>query len=131
MESKDVMEPRVVEAIERSWARETSAEPELWSSENPAKGHCDVSSFVAWEHFGGELVLSQVFVDGELSEHHYTNRIAGIDIDLTRSQFAGTETITEIGALSAQQVQAKQSELHPAVAQRIEDFRQRVNDRLG
>ena len=89
--------PEVIRAIRASWSRETSADPDHWTVENPAKGHCDVSSFVAWEQLGGDLVLAQAFANGELQEHHYWNRIAGEDLDLTREQFEDDVEVREIG----------------------------------
>lgn len=122
---------QLVDAMRAEWCLELSADPDLWSPENPAKGHCDVTSFVAWEHLGGELVLNQVFLDGRLSEHHYFNRIDGEDFDITFEQFGGAEEITEIGVLSSEQIVAQRSELKEDVRDRIDEFRKRVDARLA
>lgn len=122
---------RLVNAMRAEWCLELSADPELWSAANPAKGHCDVSSFVAWEHLGGDLVLNQVFIDGELSEYHYFNRIDGANFDSTFEQFRGVEVITEVGVLSSAQILEQRAQLKDDVRQRIDEFRKRVDARLA
>ena len=122
---------RVIDAICRSWSAETSSTPTAWSSEIPAKGQCDASSFVAWEYLGGDLVLGQVFVDGVQTEHHYWNRIEGEDLDLTREQFVGGEDIREIAILGSDQLRTQQASMKPDVASRIDVMRSLVRERLG
>lgn len=121
----------VIEAIRNSWSVETSGTPEEWTPDNPAKGHCDVSSFVAWDYLGGDLVLSQVFVDGEMTEHHYSNRIDGEDFDLTREQFTGAEVINEIDVVKYDFLKSNQATLKPEVAGRLELMRAAVQPVLG
>jgi len=121
----------VIEAIRTCGARETSADPELWTQENRAKGHCDVSSFEAWEFLGGDLVLSHVLIDGELSEYHYWNRIDGQDLDLTREQFFGHEEIAEVTIVADAELQTRQAELKPDVRLRIEQFRRAAHAQLA
>ncbi len=50
--------------LERCWSADTSADPDGWSPENPAWGQCAVTALVVQDRFGG------------------------IEIDLTRQQFA-------------------------------------------
>ena len=76
-------------------------------------------------------MLNQVFLDGQLSEHHYFNRIDGEDFDITFEQFGGAEEITEIGVLSSEQIVAQRSELKEDVRGRIDEFRKRVDARLA
>lgn len=121
----------VIEAIRTSWSVETSAEPESWTSANPAKGQCEVSSFVAWEYLGGDLVLSQVFVDGEMTEHHYWNRIDGTDLDLTREQFTGDEEITEIRVHEHDFLQENRGSMKAELAERISILRSAVRSVVG
>jgi hypothetical protein len=110
---------RVIEAIRRSWSAETSSTPDEWSLEVPSKGQCDVSSFVAWEHLGGDLVLGQVLVDGVQTEHHYWNRIDGEDLDLTREQFTGGEDIKELSLVDDEQIRTRRKSMRPELAERI------------
>ena len=121
----------VIAAIRESWSRATSGTPEEWCDRNPAKGHCDVSSFVAWEHLGGDLVLGQVHLRGEFQEFHYWNRVDGADLDLTRTQFTGREVITEDSVLESDFIAANQETMRPELIARIGAFRRAVNARLA
>lgn len=110
---------RVRQAIERSWSEATCA-PGQWNPAVPAQGQCEVSSFVAWTHLGGDLVLGQVFRNGEFQEHHYWNRLDGVDVDLTRAQFSDEHRIEEVVAMTPEEVHAKRPEIHAELAGRIE-----------
>lgn len=121
----------VVKAIAASWSRETSEVPDEWSEANRAKGHCDVSSFVAWEHLGGDLVQGQVHLHGEFQEYHYWNRLDGDDLDLTRGQFKSGEVVTEEKVLESAFLAANRESMRPELAARLDAFRERVNRRLG
>ncbi|MEM7323822.1 MAG: hypothetical protein AAF531_12110 [Actinomycetota bacterium] len=121
----------IIEAVNRSWARETAAVPELWDRRIPSRGHCDVSSFVAWEHLGGELVLGEVHRHGTFQEHHYWNRIDGVDLDLTRDQFRNGETITEREVLSEPFLRANHGRMRPDLRDRIATFRRSVSEHLA
>lgn len=122
---------RLLEAIRAGWSRETSADPGRWTSANPALGQCEVASFVLWEHLGGALVLGRVLVDGEQTEHHYWNRIDDVDFDLTREQFRGHEVIEELLVLGEDAVRAKQAEIRPDLAGRIDLLRHTVTRQLA
>lgn len=119
------------DALRRAWCRETSASPDEWTPEDPALRQCEVSSFLAWEHFGGELVLGQVFVDDVMQEHHYWNRIDGADVDLTAEQFRAGEEIRELHALTQDQVRAKIDEIRPELRERIDLLRERLDAALA
>lgn len=121
---------QVVEAIRLSWSKETSGVPDEWTSNNPARGQCDASSFVFWEFFGGDLVLAEVFVNGEHTEHHYWNRIDGEDIDLTREQFSNGEDIREKTALPNEDVQEKIPTIRSELRDRVDLMRESVGARL-
>ncbi|TDT15433.1 hypothetical protein BDK89_1003 [Ilumatobacter fluminis] len=122
---------RVVAAIVASWSNESSASPDDWSLGNPAKGQCEVSSFVAWELLGGELVLGHVYAGTDFQEYHYWNRIDGADLDLTRRQFVNGETITEVDTLTSAFIEANRADMRPELAQRIDVLRVSVAERLG
>ena len=121
---------RLFAAIRASWSAATSTHGDAWSPENPSWGQCDASSFVAWEHLGGELVLGEIFVEGDKTEFHYWNRIAGVDIDLTAEQFEGTEEIRQVAVLTSAEIAAKQGDMRPDVQRRIELLRTAVTDQL-
>lgn len=115
----------VAEALRRSWSPESCVH-ESWDADNPAKGQCEPSSFVAWEHLGGSLVLGQVFIDDEFSEHHYWNRINGEDIDFTADQFDQRHEIREVAVLTSDELQARQHEMRPDFKARIDVLRRAV-----
>ena len=121
----------VIEAIRSCWSVETSGHPEEWSRENPAKGQCDVSSFVAWDYLGGDLVLSKVLIDGEQTEHHYWNRIDGEDVDLTSEQFTGSEEFKEVAVVEDDYLRSNQGSMKAEVAARIALMRSAVQEVLG
>jgi hypothetical protein len=111
--------PAVADAIRRSWSAATSADPTRWTPDRPSIGQCDASSFVAWELLGGELVLAAVLVDGVQREHHYSNLVAGYDIDLTADQFDGVETFERLAVLSSDEIVARAGGIRPDAASRI------------
>ncbi len=122
---------RVVEAIRQSWSKETSGTPEEWTATNPARGQCDASSFVFWEHFGGALVLAEVYVEGTQIEHHYWNRVDGEDIDLTREQFTNGEGFREKRVLSREFIQENAASMKSDLRRRIDLMRESVAERLA
>jgi len=69
--------------------KETSADPENWSPDNPLWGHCAVASLLAQDVFGGDLVRASL--EGTpfaTMRSHYWNRFPGsLEIDFTAAQF--------------------------------------------
>ncbi len=120
----------VIAAIRSSWSAETCAH-ETWGEDNPARGQCEPSSFVAWRYLGGDLVLASVLVDGEQVEHHYWNRIDGEDIDLTREQFVNGEVVEEIQVLPDEFLAANMSTMKPVMLRRISVLSERVASIVG
>ena len=83
-------------AIRESWDLDTASEDNDWTPDNPACGHCDITSLVVHDIFGGELLMAEVFRNGEHAEWHMWNRLpGGLEIDLTREQFRDGEVIDE------------------------------------
>ncbi len=120
----------ITAAIEASFTGDTSVHDD-WTAANPARGHCDVASFVAWEHLGGDLVLGEVHVDGVFQEHHYWNRIGDVDVDFTQSQFAGHEVITEKAVHDSALLAEKRGTMQPELLARIGAFRAAVATELA
>lgn len=120
----------VVNAIRSSWAADTCAEGD-WPEDNPAKGQCEPSSFVAWTYLGGDLVLARVLVNGDQVEHHYWNRVDGEDLDLTREQFTEGEVIEEIDLLPYTFLAENMHTMKPEMLRRIELMSERVAAILG
>lgn len=70
---------RTLAALYHSWSIVTAKQ---WSSDNPAKGQCNVTTMLVHDLFGGE-VLKTPLPDGS----HFYNRIDGERYDFTASQF--------------------------------------------
>ncbi len=81
-------------SLEQAWGRDTSADPDLWSEDNPSWGQCAVTALVVQDMFGGDLLRGML---GEVS--HYWNRLAdGTVLDFTRQQFQEEEVNpTDVG----------------------------------
>jgi hypothetical protein len=87
---------QIEDAIRASWGPDTADKDDGWTPDNPSRGQCDVTSLVVQDIFGGELLAAGVFRDGERVESHMWNRLpGGLELDLTRDQFAGGEVIGE------------------------------------
>ncbi len=77
-----------VPAIRLAWNRATSANPEQWSKQNPARGQCAVTACVVQDMIGGMLVRTVVTLPDGTEESHYANMDGNaVIIDLTDSQF--------------------------------------------
>jgi hypothetical protein len=77
---------KLKEILRKAWSKETSADPENWSNENPAYGQCAVTALIVNDIFGGKIVWAEVDVNGK-KVSHYFNVVEGEEIDLTREQF--------------------------------------------
>ncbi|QEV16359.1 YunG family protein [Streptomyces alboniger] len=85
-------------AVRGSWGADTcppdSTTP--WPEDNPARDQCGVTALVLNDLLGGDLMLGEVHVEGVRVDYHWWNRLgAGLEIDLTREQFAPHERVTE------------------------------------
>ena len=69
----------IAKALNKSWSIESSSK---WTIENPAKGHCGVTSLVVNDLLGGKIVKTKL-PDG----WHFYNLIDGNRYDFTSSQF--------------------------------------------
>jgi hypothetical protein len=84
-------------AVRSAWGADTCAPEDLpdWHAGNPARGQCGVTALVLHDLLGGELVRGEVRVGGRRTDLHWWNRFpGGLEIDLTREQFAPHETVT-------------------------------------
>jgi hypothetical protein len=85
-------------AIRASWSIETCDPTDVsgWTEANPSLGQCAVTALVVHDLLGGELLEAEVrHRDGSPQGFHYWNRLAGVDVDLTRAQFRDGEIIGE------------------------------------
>ena len=84
------------EAIRRSWAADTSDDPDEWTPENPSRGQCAVTALVVRDYLGGEVLIAPVLRDGEPIEAHAWNVLPdGQVVDLTADQFGAEITLGE------------------------------------
>jgi hypothetical protein len=86
---------KVVEVLESlfldTWSKDTSADPDNWTPQNPAWGQCAVTALIVQNVLGGN------FIRLDLTRHpdpkvaamgsHYFNATPFGDFDLTKSQF--------------------------------------------
>lgn len=79
------------QAISKSWVRETSADPEGWTPDNPAWGQCAVTALTVQDFLGGELVRLDLtgHNDPKISamRSHYFNKIGQAEPDISSGQF--------------------------------------------
>ncbi len=72
--------------------RETSADPERWTPENPLWGHCAVVTTAAFDRFGGTMLRASLenYPKWAVMRSHYWNRFPnGAQRDFTVPQFDG------------------------------------------
>jgi len=101
-------------AIRESWCRETCDPTDAaeWTPANPSRGQCAVTAMVVQDVLGGQLLEAEVhFEDGSRQGFHYWNRLAGVDVDLTREQFTSHEIVQQ-----------------PRVVERLPDFPWRAEE---
>ncbi|SDY15014.1 hypothetical protein SAMN05444365_101843 [Micromonospora pattaloongensis] len=82
--------------LRAAWSAATCDPVDLpdWHPGNPARGQCGVTALVLQDLLGGDLMLGQVHVDGEQIMWHWWNRLpGGLEVDLTREQFAPHEVV--------------------------------------
>lgn len=78
-------------SLVQAWSLDSSSS---WTAENPARGQCSVTSLVAQDVFGGDILTTQT-----PGGTHFYNRIGGARLDLTISQF--DQSVTFDDALSS------------------------------
>ena len=77
---------RLPAALESSWDRETSSDPDAWDDSNQAWGQCAVTALVVQWYLGGQLCRAEVGAGS-----HYWNWLKSGPVDLTRRQFTAYE----------------------------------------
>lgn len=73
-------------------ARDTSADPDGWTPQNPLWGHCAVAATVAQDRFGGTLLRASLENHpkwAQMRSHYWNQFPEGIQRDLTEPQFGG------------------------------------------
>jgi hypothetical protein len=95
--------PTSLRAIERAvraaWGADVCEDPAdvpRWSRANPSRGQCGPTALVLNDLLGGDLCVAEVRLpDGTQQGFHWWNRLAGVDVDLTREQFGPDELVEE------------------------------------
>ena len=70
-------------------SKDTSADPEGWTQENPLWGHCVVVSLLAQDYFGGKLFKGLIEGNSKY-EHlhsHFWNNLPVGEVDFTAEQY--------------------------------------------
>lgn len=75
-----------LQLIQKACQRETSADPDGWSDDNPTWGHCAVVALLAQDFFGGQILRASLNETPFASSgSHYRNE----SDDFTEEQFGG------------------------------------------
>ncbi|MFC4909104.1 YunG family protein [Actinomadura gamaensis] len=89
----------ISEALRAGWGADTCSPDDVarapWTAGNPSWGHCDITSLVVNDFFGGRLVRGEVrTAEGESAGFHWWNLLdSGLELDLTRDQFRDGQTV--------------------------------------
>lgn len=93
----DVTRRDLEAAIRAAWALDTCdpVDADDWSVSHPSRGQCGSTALIIHDLLGGELLIAEVLrTDGSRQGVHYWNLLpSGIEIDLTREQFASSEAV--------------------------------------
>lgn len=91
MNKSEINQLYLFQAISKSWTRDTSADHEGWTSDNPAWGECAVTALTVQDFLGGELVRMDLTGHNDpkiaAARSHYFNRINEALLDISSSQF--------------------------------------------
>ncbi len=85
--------------LRKSWTKETSADADRWTKDNPAWGQCAITALVIQDFFGGELLRGEVMMQEGPNISHYWNKLPdNSEHDFTVEQFpSGYGRILETG----------------------------------
>jgi len=117
-------------ALRDSWSAETAYDSSDWSQGNPARGQCVVSTLIVQDYLGGEL--QKYKVSGEVTETHYANRIDGLLVDVSFSQYDSYQvTLTPVeGNLRGFKTLRDKLLSDESTKRRYELLKERVKERL-
>ncbi|TLW93159.1 hypothetical protein FFT09_06970 [Saccharomonospora piscinae] len=114
-------------ALRDCWDEQTCDPAVTWNPDNPAAGHCGVTSMALTELLGGVLLCAGVTLrDGTPNGMHYWNRLDnGLEIDITRDQFRDGEKLGHPSTETPRRLPTAR------MATRYDLYAARVRDRLG
>lgn len=108
--------------LREAWSRDTSADPDNWTPENPAWGQCAVTALVIQDLLGGRLCRSEVLVNDERLSHYYNELEDGTHLDETLCQFP-----EDVGFYAHEEYRTREYVLsHPDTARRYETLKERL-----
>ena len=118
-------------AIEASWGADTSFDASEWTSGNPARGQCVVTSLVVQHYLSGELEKVTTTFDGH-PESHYFNRLPdGTKVDLSCQQYPPDQMLAPSTINLHGFASAREKMMHePDTKARYELLLARVDQRL-
>ena len=119
-------------AIQTSWNKETSSDPEKWSCDNPAWGQCAVTALIVNDYLGGDIVWAEAKITDGRGISHYFNYANRKEIDLTRIQFP-ERTIIPAGVDKRKEFASTRKYVlsFPATQQRYRILKQKVEENLN
>jgi hypothetical protein len=86
-------------AIRAGWGPDTTFASDDYlakAPDRPSRGQCRTTALVVHDLLGGDLLVSDVTVDGVVDGVHYWNRLSGgLHLDLTRDQFTPDEVVQQ------------------------------------
>ena len=127
-----ITESELEKALNTSWTKESSSDPENWTPDNPAWGQCAVTSLVVKDYLGGEIVWANAVLPDGREISHYYNRIEGTEKDFTRVQFPeGTKIPRGIPKTKEYSSTRDYVLSYPVTQQRYEILKQKVQENLG
>ncbi len=98
-----------------------------WPHKPAAYGQCAVAALVVQDILGGELIC-------DAPNHHYWNRVEGVDLDFTREQFDESTLIRETAVKPRSEIitgtgaeKAATQERYQVLSEKVKDF---LADRL-
>lgn len=119
-------------ATEASWAADTTFDVSGWSPENPARGHCVVTSLVVQHFLGGDLRKVTTVFQGQPESHYYNMLPDGTEVDLTGQQYPKDQELTPSQVNLHGYATAREKMMHePETRRRYELLLGRVQQRLA
>ena len=118
---------KLKKAIKKSFNKDTCNPliAHLWSTKNPALGHCIVASLTV-NHFCGGKIL------GCKHHHHYWNILPdGEKVDITKNQFPDNTIICEDKTVSREYLLQCEAAIRTDTLRRFNLFTQRVEEYLN
>lgn len=118
-----------IEVLRSIAFRDTSADPEGWTTENPLWGHCAVVSLLAQDYFGGSLVRGSLKDNKKYShlKSHFWNCLPEGEIDFTAEQYLDIR----FGDLPKAAREREQVLSHPDTLRRYNLLKMRFEEYVG